>query len=181
MKEVAQNCSVLPVRVLGRCRMGYATDVTDAIVGSAGGTINGVPDNDHPAKTISLSLAGQGACPDYLQSAVTQAVGLGAIIIAAAGNNNQNVSGYFPATCKGVIPVAASTREGNLAGYSNWGALVAAPGGDSTNAIMTLGVNEMETDLEVAFGMGTSFASPHVAGIKALYDSIALKWKLVIN
>lgn len=174
MKGVAQNCSLLPVRVLGLCRMGYATDVTDAIVWSAGGTINGVPNNPNPAKIISLSLAGQGACPGYLQSAINQATALGAIVIAAAGNNNQNVSGYFPANCEGVIAVAASTREGTLAGYSNWGALidVSAPGGDSLNAIMTLGVNELETGLEVAFGMGTSFATPHLAGAKAIYESV---------
>ena len=174
MKGVAQNCSLLPVRVLGLCRMGYATDVTDAIVWSAGGTINGVPNNQNPAKIISLSLAGQGACPGYLQSAINQATALGAIVIAAAGNNNQNVSGYFPANCEGVIAVAASTREGTLAGYSNWGALidVSAPGGDSLNAIMTLGVNELETGLEVAFGMGTSFAAPHLAGAKAIYESV---------
>jgi subtilisin family serine protease len=128
-----------------------------------------VPDNVHPAKIISLSLAGQSACPDYLQSAVIQAVGLGSIIIAAAGNN-QNVSGHFPANCKGVIPVAASTREGKLAGYSNWGNLIAvsAPGGDSANAIMTLSVDEMETDFDVSYGIGTSFAVPHVSGVVAL-------------
>jgi hypothetical protein len=170
MKGVAQNCSVLPVRVLGLCRMGYATDVTDAIVWSAGGTINGVPDNANPAKIISLSLAGQGACPDYLQSAVSQAVALGSIIIAAAGNSNQNVSGFFPANCEGVISVGASTREGKLAGYSNWGTSVSAPGGDTTNAIMTLGVNMVETDLEIFFGTGTSFAAPHMSGILALIN-----------
>ena len=170
MKGVAQNCSVLPVRVLGLCRMGYATDVTDAIVWSAGGAINGVPDNPTPAKIISLSLAGQGTCPDYLQSAITQAVGLGSVIIAAAGNNNQNASGYFPANCNGVIAVAASTRDGRLAGYSNWGVQIIAPGGDYANAIMTLGVNELETGLEVSYGMGTSFAAPHLSGIHAFLN-----------
>lgn len=175
MKGVAQNCSVLPVRVLGLCRMGYASDVSDAIVWAAGGTINGVPSNPNIAKIISLSLAGQGSCPAYLQSAIDQAIALGSIVVAAAGNNNQNVSGYFPANCKGVIAVAASTREGKLAGYSNWGDLIdlSAPGGDYTNAIMTLGVNELETGLEVFFGMGTSFAVPHVTGIGALVHTIS--------
>ena len=173
MKGVAPNCSVLPVRVLGVCRTGYATDVTDAIVWAAGGHIDGVPTNPYPAKIISLSLIGQApSCPDYLQSAVTQAVGLGAVVIAAAGNHRRNVSGYFPANCKGVVAVAASTRDGRLAGYSNWGSSIAvsAPGGDGANAIMTLRVNALETDLEVAYGMGTSFAVPHVAGVRALYE-----------
>ena len=171
MRGIAQNCAVLPVRVLGLCRMGYATDVTDAIVWAAGGVINGVPKNPNPAKIISLSLAGEGQCPNYLQSAVTQAINQGALIIAAAGNNRKNVSRYFPANCEGVIAVAASTREGKLAAYSNWGSLITffAPGGDSINAIMTMGVDELKTGLEVAYGMGTSFAAPHVAGVAALY------------
>ena len=174
MKGVAQNCSVLPVRVLGLCRMGYATDVTDAIVWSAGGTINGVPDNANPAKIISLSIAGQGACPGYLQSAVSQAITLGSIIIAAAGNNNQDVAGYFPANCEGVIAVAASTRDGTLAPYSDWGSMIAvsAPGGDSIDAIMTLSVDSLQDGLQIAYGIGTSFAVPHVTGVAAVYVSI---------
>ena len=174
MKGVAQNCSVLPVRVLGMCRMGYATDVADAIVWAAGGEITGVPSNPNPAKIISLSLAGQGACPDYLQSAVTLAVGLGAVVVAAAGNSNKDVSGYFPANCKRVMSVAASTRDGNLAGYSNWGKMIkmSAPGGDSLNAIMALSVNALETDLSIVHGMGTSFAAPHVSGLTALIQGV---------
>ena len=170
MKGVAQNCSVLPVRVLGLCRMGYATDVTDSIVWAAGGGIKGIPTNSRPAKIISLSLAGQGKCPGYLQSAINQALLLGAVVVSAAGNSNLNVSGYFPANCDGVISVAASTREGKLAGYSNWGDLisVSAPGGDSANAIMAITVDETESGMEVAYCMGTSFATPHVSGILSL-------------
>lgn len=173
MKGVAQNCSVLPVRVLGLCRTGYATDVTDAIVWAAGGTINGIVTNPSPAEIISLSLAGQGACPSYLQSAVSQVRNLGATVMAAAGNNNQDAAGYFPANCEGVITVAASTRGGGMAGYSNWGTLISvtAPGGDTRNAILTLGVNQIENDMEAVYGMGTSFATPHVAGVAALFSS----------
>ena len=170
MRGVAQNCTVMPVRVLGLCKMGYASDVTDAIVWAAGGVINGVPVNPSPAKILSLSLAGQAECPSYLQSAIDLAISLGAVVIAAAGNNNQDVAGYFPANCKGVVAVAASTRSGALAGYSNRGSLisVASPGGDAVDPIMTLKVNAQETDLQVAFGLGTSFAAPHVAAMQAL-------------
>jgi len=168
MKGVAQNCSVLPVRVIGICKMGYATDVADAIVWAAGGNIDGVASNPRPANIISLSLAGQGQCPDYLQSSINQALSLGARVISAAGNNNKHVSGYFPANCNGVLAVAAKTRQGGRASYSNYGTQFSAPGGDGTNAIMTLSVNAMETGIEVSFGMGTSFAAPHVAGVFSL-------------
>ena len=170
MKGVAQNCSVMPVRVLGLCRMGYASDVSDAVVWAAGGVVIGVPNNTNPAKIISLSLAGKGSCPDYFQSAVNHAVALGAIIVAAAGNNNQDAAGYFPSNCVGVISVAAITRSGTLAAYSNWGAsiVVSAPGGDSSNAIVSLGVNPLESGVELTYGIGTSFAAPQISGVGAL-------------
>ena len=180
MRGVAQNCSVMPVRVLGLCKMGYANDVTDAIVWAAGGTIDGVPINPLPAKILSLSLAGAGDCPSYLQSAIDLAITLGSVVITAAGNNNKDASGYFPANCKGVIAVAASTRQGTLAGYSNFGNIISlsAPGGDSMNPIMTLRVDALETDLQIFNGIGTSFAVPHVAAIGALvYSSSRMKVK----
>ena len=92
------------------------------------------------------------------------------MVITAAGNNNKDASGYFPANCKGVIAVAASTRQGTLAGYSNYGTIVtlSAPGGDSANPIMTLRVDAMETDLQIFNGVGTSFAVPHEAAILSL-------------
>lgn len=174
LKGVAQNCSILPVRAIGMCKMGYATDVTDAIVWAVGGTIDNVETNPNPARIISLSLAGRGECPDYMQSAVDQAISLGAIVIAAAGNSNQDVSDFFPANCKGVIAVAATTREGRLAVYSNWGSKISisAPGGDASNAIMLLSVNSQELGLEASYGLGTSFATPHISGIMALYADL---------
>ena len=170
MKGVAQNITLLPVRVLGECRTGYASDVADAIVWAAGGTINGVASVDRPAKIIAMAFSGQGQCPGYLQSAVNQAVGLGALLIVAAGNNGMTAGMYFPGNCGGTFVVAASTRQGDLATYSNGGAFVdlAAPGGDYTDAIMSLAVDETGEGLTVAFGVGTSFAVPHVAGVAAL-------------
>ena len=76
----------MPVRVLGRCKTGYASDVADAIVWASGGSIDGMPSTSTPAQVISMSFTGLGACPSYLQSAVTQAVNNGVILIAAAGN-----------------------------------------------------------------------------------------------
>jgi serine protease len=90
MKGVALNCTVMPVRVLGECKTGYASDVADAIVWAAGGEIMDVYYTETPAKIIMMAFSGYGACPGYLQSAVTQATNLGAIMIAAAGNNAQD-------------------------------------------------------------------------------------------
>jgi hypothetical protein len=158
--------------------MGYASDITDAIVWAAGGNIDGVPLNPIPARILSLSLAGQGDCPSYLQTGIDLAVSLGSVVIAAAGNNNRDVVGYFPANCRNVITVAASTRQGTLAGYSNYGTLVnfSAPGGDSMDPIMTLKMDPMELDLLIAYGTGTSFAVPHVAGVFAMAPNILYRF-----
>jgi hypothetical protein len=160
------------MRVLGRCGVGFSSDIADAIVWAAGGQINGLSANPFPATVISLSLAGKSPCPSYLQSAVNQARSLGAIIIAAAGNAAQNVSLYFPANCYGVVAVGASTRQGTLATYSNRGVVLSGQGGDSFNPIPVLSVNNGQVAPAVA--TGTSFSAPHVAGFIALLTSLDL-------
>ena len=59
-----------------------------------------------------MSFTGKGACPSYLQSAVHQAVRLGSILVAAAGNMADDAALYFPANCEGVINVGATTIHG---------------------------------------------------------------------
>ena len=166
---VASNCTVLPIRVLGMCSTGYASDVADAIVWASGGIIHGMDSNHHPARIISMSFAGKGACPSYLQSAVSTALAMGALLVASSGNNGLNTSDYFPANCIGVMSVSASTRDGHLAPYSNYGlgTDLAAPGGDNANPIAVLSKDGL-----VHFVTGTSFAVPQVAGVAALIWSL---------
>ena len=79
-----------------------------------------------------MSFGGKGKCPSYLQSSINMAIHqFGVIVIASAGNDASDTSEYFPANCKGVITVAASTFEGYIAPYSNVGTevVISAPGG----------------------------------------------------
>ena len=172
VKAISPNAKLSILRVLGRCGSGFASDVTDAIVWAAGGGINGVKGNPFPAKVVSMSLAGKGLCPTYMQSAVNQAIALGAIIIAAAGNAGANATLYFPGNCKGVLSIGASTRQGTLASYSNWGETLAfsAPGGDAGNPIQVMTVG-LDAQLTVTTAVGTSFAAPHVAGVVLLLQA----------
>ena len=183
MLGVAANCTLLPVRVLGMCGMGYASDVADAIVWASGGNVDGVPANPTPAKVVSMSFTGQGKCPSYLQSAIADAVYLGALPMAASGNDGLNTANYFPANCQGVLAVAASSRQGSLEKYSNFGTdiALAAPGGDNQNPITTLAVLDDKLDLE--YVVGTSFAVPQVAGVAALAGELSgsVLWHLIVN
>jgi serine protease len=178
---VAPNVRIQPVRVLGRCG-GLLQDIAEAIVWAAGGSIPGVPNNAMPAKVINLSLGGIGACPVTYQDAINQAIALGAVVVVAAGNDAASASQYRPASCAGVVTVAASTRFGDYANYSNFGAVtLSAPGGQTANVapwgsdggiLSTLNSGTIAPGASIYGVMqGTSQASPHVAGVAALIRS----------
>jgi serine protease len=168
---VAFAARILPLRALGRCG-GYTSDIADAIVWAAGGTVSGLPQNPTPAKVINLSLGGSGACDITSQNAVNAARAKGASVIVAAGNSNTNASGSSPANCNGVIAVAATNKAGGKASYSNFGTnvTVAAPGGDSGAAMLSTlnaGATTPGADSYASY-MGTSMATPVVSGVAAL-------------
>lgn len=191
MSGVAFGARILPVRVLGHCG-GFTSDIADAIVWAAGGSVDGVPANAHPADVINLSLGGSGRCTgnDPTLQAVRRAINLGTVVVVSAGNSNDDASHYTPASCPGVITVAATGITSKRAYYSNYGSSVeiAAPGGGvfqdddpSTGIVSYDGFvwqalnNGTTTPVPVGttYGgfAGTSQAAPHVSGTVALMQS----------
>lgn len=174
---------ILPLRVLGKCG-GYTSDILDAARWAAGLAVPNVPNNQNRAQVINASLGGSGACSLAEQSAVNDVLAAGVrAFVVPSGNENGNANDSSPANCPGVITVAATTRSGTRASYSNTGSVVAisAPGGQFTtdpasgaNGILSLlntGTTTPATDA-FAFLQGTSFSTSHVSGVVSLMLSV---------
>ena len=174
------NGRVLPVRVAGRCGAEVA-DIVDGMRWAAGLDVTGVPRNLNPARIVNISFGGSAACNAAYQDTIDELRALGVVVVAAAGNGHGNVK--RPASCAGVIGVAALNRDGFKATYSNFGpaVVVATVGGDPAGeglwgallgddgllTVDNLGPQGPEGPT-YSNHFGTSFATPVVAGVLSL-------------
>lgn len=175
------GCRLLIVRALGiRRGTGVDSDIADAIRWAAGLHVDGVPDNGEPADVINMSFGGAGYS-QTMQDAVHDAVGAGAVVVAAAGNLAVDAKGDSPAGLDGVIAVGAVDQTGTIASYSNFGSavVVMAPGGSPLRD-PTTGTPEgvLSTIQLVGSGYtytyyaGTSQAAPFVSATVSLMKSV---------
>jgi hypothetical protein len=171
---IAPNANIQPIRALS-WRGGLLSDIAASITWASGGAIDGVPTNANPSKVINMSFAVETICPTALQQAIHGAIERGSILIAAAGNANDDAAKFAPGNCDGVITVAATNRDGNKADYSNYGATIdiAAPGGDATNPITTTSNTGSQTPEQTTTSgdFGTSIAAAHVSAAAAILVS----------
>lgn len=168
---VSWNGRVLPVRVAGKCGA-TVLDITDGMRWAAGLAVPGVPLNPSPARILNISFGGSAACGNLYQSTVDELASLGVVVVAAAGNEMGAVS--RPASCSGVVAVAALARDGLKAAYSNFGpqVTIATVGGDpgADDGLLTLLNTGTQAPGSDSYGtvFGTSFATPVVAGVISL-------------
>lgn len=167
----APGARLLPVRVLEGEAGGSAFAVAQGVLWAAG--LLSEPANANPAAVINLSL-GSAAPSSVLESAVRQALDAGVLVVAAAGNSGGTLA--YPAAYPGVVAVTAVA--GPILTYQPWyashgaGTWLSGYGGDETQDQDGDGVSDgvLSTDLAGGYRhrMGTSMASPQVAGLAAL-------------
>ncbi|MEM7655722.1 MAG: S8 family serine peptidase [Bacteroidota bacterium] len=114
------------------------------------------------ADVISMSLGGFSPFgpPKAQVDAIKYARKLGAIVVVAAGNSNDDARKYSPANISGVITVAAVDPSLNKASFSNRNTKLKMP-------IAAPGVNILSSVPESKYMSynGTSMATPIVAGL----------------
>jgi len=162
---IAYEASLMPLKVLGASGGGTVADIAEAIRYAA----------DNGADVINMSLGGAGES-QLMEDAINYAHQKGVVVIAAAGNSNQNSASY-PARYPHVIGVAALDSVGVKAPYSNFGAGVdiSAPGGSEAGKIVQETIDP-ESGQSIFEGyQGTSMAAPHVAGVAALVKAAGVK------
>lgn len=161
---IAYKAKIMPIKVLDGNGGGTVADIAEGIRFAA----------NNGADVINLSLGGMGDS-HIMSEAIKYAHSKDVVIVAAAGNSNQNSAAY-PARYPHVIGVSALDAAGAKANYSNFGAGVdiSAPGGSEAGKVVQNTISPDTGEAVFTGYQGTSMAAPHVAGVAALVKSAGI-------
>ena len=153
---VAKNVTLVAVRVL---------DSTGS--GTNSGVIAGVDfvTSDHQAGQAAVAnMSLGGGISSALDTAITNSINDGVTYAIAAGNENADACGTSPARVASAITVGSTTTTDARSSFSNFGTCldIFAPGSSITSSWNT-------SDTATNTISGTSMATPHVAGVAALF------------
>ena len=151
---VAKEVKLHPVRVLGCNGSGANSGV---IAG-----MDWVAQNHVKPAVVNMSLG--GSADQATDDAVNRLHNAGVTVVVAAGNNSGNACSYSPARAANAITVGSTTNTDARSSFSNFGSCldIYGPGSNILSAWHTSSTATNTIS-------GTSMASPHVAGVAALY------------
>ena len=151
---MAKGVALVAVRVLNCSGSGTNSGV---IAG-----VDWVTAHHNSPAVANMSLGGSAS--SALDTAVRNSINSGVVYAIAAGNNNGDACRKSPARVTEGLTVGATTSTDARASYSNYGACLDlfAPGSSITSAWYSS--NTATNTIS-----GTSMATPHVAGVAALY------------
>jgi subtilisin family serine protease len=155
---VAKGVQLVAVRVLDCGGSGSNSGVIKGMDWVAGEAANAVGTR----AVANMSLG--GGFSQATNDAIARLTAANVFVAVAAGNSSQDACRSSPASAPSATTGAASARDDARASYSNWGSCVDlyAPGSGITSAWY-------QSDAQLNTISGTSMASPHVAGVGALY------------
>ncbi|MEK6371816.1 MAG: S8 family peptidase [Acidobacteriota bacterium] len=153
---VAKGVTLVAVRVLNCSGSGTNSGVIAGIDWVRGNHAAGQP------AVANMSLG--GGASSALDTAVNNCINDGVSFAIAAGNSNANACNYSPARVAAAITVGSTTSTDVRSSFSNYGSCldIFAPGSSITSSWST-------SDTATNTISGTSMATPHVAGVAALY------------
>jgi subtilisin family serine protease len=153
---VAKGVTLVAVRVLDCNGSGTNSGVIAGIDWVRGNHASGQP------AVANMSLG--GGASSALDTAVNNCINDGVTFAIAAGNSNANACNYSPARVSAAITVGSTTSSDARSSFSNYGSCVDifAPGSSITSSWSS-------SDTATNTISGTSMATPHVAGVAALY------------
>jgi subtilisin family serine protease len=156
---VAPGAPVTGLKVLGCSGSGTTANIIKAL--------DWITANGSKPGVVNMSLG--GGVSTAMDSAVQRSAAAGFVYALAAGNSGANACNTSPAragagTNNGIITTAATSSTNREASWSNCGSCVDiwAPGVSILSTRLGGGTTTMS---------GTSMASPHVAGVAALFRS----------
>ncbi len=181
---VAPGVRIWSVRVLGDDGFGSWSNVICGIDWATATRSDADTTNDIAVANMSLGSGGSddGNCGltnnDPVHQAICNSVQRGVVYVAAAGNSNQDASGFMPAAYSEVLTVSAMADsngqpggQGSVTSYGPDDTLASLSNFGSVVDIAAPGIDIFSTYRGGTFATmsGTSMATPHVTGALALY------------